>query len=356
MKIYLVGGAVRDELLGLPVKEKDWVVVGATVEEMIKLGYKPVGKDFPVFLHPETKEEYALARTERKVGLGYQGFTFNTSLAVTLEDDLRRRDLTINAIAKDGDTFIDPYEGLQDLENKVLKHVSPAFEEDPVRILRLGRFAARFTYLGFKVHPDTMSLMREMVANGEVNALVAERVWKEMERALTEKNPEAFFTLLNDCGAMGALFSYLRPHSLDVENLTKVALNFADPQIRFAVLCQALTEEELHWVCEIYRVPVGYRDLAFLLVRFGKQVKNIENHTPEKILDLLKSLDAFRREDRFNKFLSAIGESQWLKQSFEAAKNVTSKNVNMDGKSGREIADALDHLRVEAIRKWLIAR
>lgn len=191
MKIYLVGGAVRDQVLGLPVKEKDWVVVGATVDDMLRAGYRQVGKDFPVFLHPKTGEEYALARTERKVGRGYTGFAFDAAPTVSLEEDLKRRDLTINAMAQTSTgEIIDPYHGQEDLEKKILRHVSPAFAEDPVRILRVARFNARF---GFDVAPDTLQLMRKMVAQGEVDALVAERVWKELERALLEQHPENFF-------------------------------------------------------------------------------------------------------------------------------------------------------------------
>jgi len=198
VKAYVVGGAVRDELLGLPIKDKDHVVVGATPEEMVKRGFKPVGKDFPVFLHPATHEEYALARTERKSGRGYKGFTVHASPDVTLEDDLRRRDLTINAMAKSGEgTLIDPFGGKRDLENRVLRHVSEAFAEDPVRILRVARFAARF---GFRVHEKTMDLMRRMVASGEADYLVPERVWQEFSRGLAEKHPERMFQVLEDCG------------------------------------------------------------------------------------------------------------------------------------------------------------
>ena len=207
MKIYLVGGAVRDQLLGLEVHERDYVVVGSTPDEMLELGYKSVGKDFPVFLHPETKEEYALARLERKVSAGYTGFTTDCSKNVTLEDDLKRRDLTINAIAQDTEgNIIDPYNGQADLNNRILKHVSPAFTEDPVRILRLARFAARFAKLGFTVDAKTNNLMKLMVEDGEVDSLVAERVWRETERALGEDAPQVFFEVLNNCGALKKLF------------------------------------------------------------------------------------------------------------------------------------------------------
>ncbi|MFP4611626.1 MAG: multifunctional CCA tRNA nucleotidyl transferase/2'3'-cyclic phosphodiesterase/2'nucleotidase/phosphatase, partial [Thiohalophilus sp.] len=203
MEKYQVGGCVRDKLLGLPVKDHDWVVVGSTPQEMIEAGYRPVGKDFPVFLHPETHEEYALARTERKTGPGYTGFTFHAAPDVTLEADLARRDLTINAMAEtDAGEIIDPFGGRQDLKDRLLRHVSPAFVEDPVRILRVARFAARFAEFGFRVADDTRELMRRMVDNGEVDALVPERVWQETLRALQENHPETFFEVLRECGAL----------------------------------------------------------------------------------------------------------------------------------------------------------
>ncbi len=207
MNIYLVGGAVRDSLLNLPVTEQDWVVVGATPEQLLKLGYQQVGKDFPVFLHPVSHEEYALARTERKSGQGYTGFTCYAAPDVTLEDDLLRRDLTVNAIARSADgEFIDPYHGKQDLENRVLRHVSDAFGEDPLRVLRVARFAARFAYLGFTIAPETMSLMSNMAQSGELSALTPERVWKETEKALKTQSPHVYFQVLRDCGALAVLF------------------------------------------------------------------------------------------------------------------------------------------------------
>ena len=206
LRVYLVGGAVRDKLLGLPVTERDWVVVGASPEEMLRRGFKAVGKDFPVFLHPRTKEEYALARTERKTGPGYRGFAFHAAPDVTLEQDLARRDLTINAIAETTDgELVDPFGGKRDLEQRLLRHVSPAFAEDPVRILRLARFAARYHRLGFKVAPETMALCQRMVAAGEVDALVPERVWQELAKALMEPSPEVFITVLRECGALARL-------------------------------------------------------------------------------------------------------------------------------------------------------
>ena len=207
MQTYLVGGAVRDELLGIAPRERDWCVVGATPDEMLAAGYRQVGKDFPVFLHPDTGEEYALARTERKTAPGYHGFEFDTSPDVTLEEDLGRRDLTINALARDADgKLVDPFNGKADLEAKLLRHVSAAFREDPVRILRAARFAARFARLGFSIADDTLALMREMVADGEADALVPDRVWKEMDNALGEDDPQVFFEVLRECGALAAVF------------------------------------------------------------------------------------------------------------------------------------------------------
>ena len=207
MQIYLVGGAVRDKLLKRPFHERDWVVVGATPEAMLSLGYRQVGKDFPVFLHPESHEEYALARTERKMAPGYYGFNVHATPDVTLEEDLLRRDLTINAMAEQHDgTLVDPFNGQQDIKDRVLRHVSPAFSEDPVRILRLARFAARFAHLGFTIAEETMMLMREMVESGEVDALVAERVWAELDKALGEQSPSRFFEVLRECGALARLF------------------------------------------------------------------------------------------------------------------------------------------------------
>src|SRR5215218_1314440 len=245
MKIYEVGGAVRDELLGLPVQDRDYVVVGATPDEMIELGYKPVGRDFPVFLHPETHEEYALARTERKTGRGYHGFQFHAAPDVTLEEDLQRRDLTINAIARDENgEIIDPYNGSDDLSLGILRHVSPAFAEDPVRILRVARFAARF---GFEIAPETAELMREMVSSGEVDALVPERVWQELARGLMEERPSRLFDVLQECGALAriapelaSLFEHADQASETSDAVDEAAGAGASLETRFAVLARAL--------------------------------------------------------------------------------------------------------------------
>lgn len=324
MKIYLVGGAVRDHLLGLPVKERDWVVVGATVDEMSKQGYRQVGKEFPVFLHPKTGEEYALARMERKINPGYKGFTFDTSQSVTLEDDLSRRDLTINAMAETPEgKLIDPFHGQADLKHKILRHVSPAFAEDPVRILRVGRFLARYQHLGFTVAPETIDLMRHMVKAGEVNALVAERVWKELERALTEKNPEAFFAVLDQCGALPILFHPLKMKGPGMHALQAAAALSPDSAIRFAALMHVLPDKNtLNAICKRYRIPNAHQALAALTHTHYQKALQAKSLSAYDLLSLFSALDYYRREERFNKFLLAcdaiaasrdtVFDSTWL--------------------------------------------
>ena len=285
MKAYIVGGAVRDELLGLPVKDRDWVVVGATPEEMAAKGFKPVGKDFPVFLHPVTKEEYALARTERKSGRGYKGFTVHAAPDVTLEDDLRRRDLTINAIARDENgKLTDPFGGQEDLRQGVLRHVSDAFAEDPVRILRVARFAARFNFL---VHKTTAALMRKMVASGETDHLVPERVWQEFSKGLMEEHPQRMFEVLKGAGLK------LLPEA-------KFALNGSLP-VRFALLAWPLEEKAVEALCKRLRAPNEVRELALLASGYREQIKHAKK--PDELLDLLKRTDAFRRPERFAELL-----------------------------------------------------
>lgn len=341
MKVYLVGGAVRDELLGLPVTERDYVVVGASPEEMLAQGFKPVGKFFPVFLHPETKEEYALARTERKVAGGYHGFTFDTSTKVTLEEDLKRRDLTINAIAKTDDgELVDPYNGQADLKNKILRHVSPAFAEDPVRVLRIARFAARFAPLGFKVAPETFALMQQMAQKGELDFLVSERVFKETAKALSETAPVEFIKVLKQSGALKVLFPeidnlYGVPQNIEhhpekdtgihvelvLEQATKLS---PDPKVRFAALLhdlgKGLTNKE-DWpkhpdheikgdelaknICQRLRVPSDYEALARIVVKYHGLCHNALKLTPAEIIDLFEKCDAFRRGQRFHDFLTA---------------------------------------------------
>ncbi|WP_141835952.1 multifunctional CCA addition/repair protein [Herbaspirillum sp. SJZ107] len=339
MQIYVVGGAVRDELLGLPVQDHDWVVVGATPDQMIAQGFRPVGKDFPVFLHPQTQEEYALARTERKTAPGYHGFVFHTSPEVRLEDDLIRRDLTINAMARAEDgSIVDPYGGQQDLRERVFRHVSEAFAEDPVRILRLARFAARFP--DFRVADATNVLMRRMVDEGEVDALVPERVWQELSRGLMEQKPSRMFAVLRDCGALArilpeldALWGVPQPplHHPEVDTGVHMMLviDYAaergfDLPIRFAALMHDLgkgvTPAE-HWpkhhghegmgprlitdLCKRLRVPTDCRDLAVMTAREHGNVSRAMELRPKTIVTLFERCDAFRKPERFAQMLLA---------------------------------------------------
>jgi tRNA nucleotidyltransferase (CCA-adding enzyme) len=338
MKIYAVGGAVRDRLLGRDVVDQDYVVVGATPEQMENLGYRPVGRDFPVFLHPQTHEEYALARTERKTARGYRGFEIQASPEVTLEQDLARRDLTINAIACDEHgTIVDPHGGVSDLKAGILRHVGPAFVEDPVRILRVARFAARF---GFAVAPETMALMREMVRNGEVDHLVPERAWQELARGLMEPVPSRMFMALRECGALArvlpevdALFGVPQPpaHHPEVDTGLHIMLvvDYAAAQgypltVRFAALMHDLGKGETpkqmwprHYgheqrsaaladaLCQRLRAPGDCRDLAMLVARFHGDVHRSAELRPSTVLKLLAAVDVYRKPDRFEEFLAA---------------------------------------------------
>jgi tRNA nucleotidyltransferase (CCA-adding enzyme) len=320
MKIYTVGGSLRDELLGLPVADRDYVVVGATPEELVALGFKPVGRDFPVFLHPKTHEEYALARTERKTARGYHGFDFHTAPDVTLEQDLARRDLTINAIARDADgTLIDPFGGGADLKARVLRHVGPAFVEDPVRILRTARFAARF---GFAVAPETLTLMRRMGDSGEVDALVPERVWQEFARGLTEQTPSRMFTVLRSCSALArvlpgldALFGEaagsIGDHVLQAVDLA--AANAMPLEVRFALLVMHFGDgpagsqqgqELVQATCERLRVPNDCRELALLAMREHALVERALELRPQQLIELLERADALRKPERFAQLLN----------------------------------------------------
>ena len=366
MKIYLVGGAVRDELLGLPIKERDYVVVNATVEEMLKAGYQQVGKEFPVFLHPKTREEYALARMERKIKPGYTGFSFDTSPTVTLEEDLIRRDLTINAMAKTPEgVLIDPYHGKQDLENRILRHVSPAFAEDPVRILRVGRFLARFASLGFHVDPETIALMRNMVAAGEVDALVAERVWKELERALGEKNPEKFFELLEKCDALKVLFPEFGEHYTGIHALVAATTITNQPVIRFAALLHALPDakKNIGAICNRYRVPNAYRELALLTALHYETAFKASSLSAYELIVFFSALDIYRREDRFKNFLYAcesIAKSRgqnfdknWLLECANIAASFDVQELIAQGLDGNALAAAIKNKRTEKIQEWL---
>ena len=339
MKIYAVGGAIRDELLGLPVKDRDWVVVGATPGDMVRHAYRPVGRDFPVFLHPETNEEYALARTERKTAPGYGGFVFHTDPGVTLEEDLCRRDLTINAMARGEDgELVDLYNGQADIEAKVLRHVSPAFAEDPVRILRVARFAARFSE--FTVAPETMALMRQMVDNGEVDALVSERVWQELAKGLLEDRPSRLLAVLHECGALARILPevdalYGVPQRADyhpevdtgIHNemvLDMAARLDASLPVRFAALTHDLGKgvtpedvlpshrgHEAHSVrllsplCARLRVPTECRELALLVARYHGDIHRAAELRPETMVTIIENADGMRRPDRFMQMLLA---------------------------------------------------
>jgi len=341
MKTYLVGGAVRDDLLGIPVQDSDWVVVGATPQEMLDQGYQQVGKDFPVFLHPQSKEEYALARTERKSGTGYTGFTVHAAPDVTLEEDLARRDLTINAMARDEDgNIIDPFNGRQDLAQKLLRHVSPAFVEDPLRVLRVARFAARFHHLGFTVADETMALMSDIVAAGEIQALVPERIWTEFANALGERSPHVFIQVLKHCGALAIvlpevdnLYGVPQPPKYHPEidtglhtvmSLEQAALLSDDPVIRFAALMHDVGKGAIprdRWpnlrgheelgvdlvtaACKRIKAPNEFRDLARLTSAHHTHCHKAAHVDAQARLELLEAMDAFRKPERFEQFLVA---------------------------------------------------
>jgi len=404
MKIYLVGGAVRDQLLNYPVKEKDWVVVGATVNEMLELGYQQVGKDFPVFLHPETKDEHALARTERNTAPGYRGFEVHASPEVTLEEDLIRRDLTINAIAKDEDgNIVDPYNGQNDIKLKLLRHVSTAFSEDPVRILRVARFAARYAHLGFTVADETLQLMQQMVKNGEVDALVAERVWQEFNKALNERNPEVFIQVLRDCHALkiilpeiDALFGVPQPveHHPEIDTgihtlmvLQQASLLTKEPAPRFASLChdlgKALTPKE-NWpshhghealgikpvreLCNRLRIPNNFRELACITAEYHLHVHRAFEIKKSTLLKTIEKLDGIRKPERYEHFLIACTadirgrpgyedhpypQANYYREALQIIKSVDIQVLKDAGLQGKEMANAIHTARQSALNKLL---
>lgn len=400
MKTYLVGGAVRDELLGFPFTEKDWVVVGAKVEDMLALGYQQVGKDFPVFLHPDTKEEHALARTERKTAPGYKGFAVHASPEVTLEEDLLRRDLTINAIAKDSDgTLVDPFDGAADIEARVLRHISPAFAEDPVRILRLARFSARYAHLGFTIAEETLQLMRDMVAAGEADALVPERVWQEMEKALAEKTPVQFIEVLRSCGALEKIMPELdclwgvpqpAEHHPEIDTgvhtmmvLEQACKLSADKQIRFAALMHDLgkgTTPKEEWprhiaheargakivleLCQRLRIPNDYRDLAERVARFHLHYHRALELKPATVVKTLEQLDAYRRPERFEKFLLAseadargrpgyenreFAQGDFFRRAFKASTQVDVAELRAQGFENMALANRIHEERIKLV-------
>ena len=349
MKAYVVGGAVRDELLGLPVADRDWVVVGATPEDMARQGFRPVGKDFPVFLHPETHEEYALARLERKVAAGYRGFTTHFSPDVTLEDDLARRDLTINAMAKDeAGRLIDPFGGAKDLREGVLRHVSAAFEEDPVRILRVARFVARF---GFRIAPETEALMRRMVELGEADHLVAERVWQEFSKGLMEAHPARMLEVLERCGLSTRVMPEIKNDRAALERAA--AANAASP-VRFAVLTWGLEAQGIEALAERLRAPNEERDLAATAARCRPL---LAAQTPEALLELLKRGDAIRRRERFGQLLQAARLAQpglqlaRVEKALDAAAQVDAGAIAKQ--FPQNIAARVDEARRQAIAKAL---
>lgn len=400
MGIYLVGGAVRDQLLNIDVKDRDWVIVGATPDDLLNKGFTQVGKDFPVFLHPDTKEEHALARTERKSGSGYTGFNVYSAPDVTLEDDLIRRDLTINAIAQNehGELF-DPYNGQQDIKNKILRHISPAFSEDPLRVLRVARFAARFAHLSFTICPNTMALMRELTDSGELAHLTSERVWQETANALSTKSPQVYFEVLRECGALKVLFPELdalygvpNPEKwhpeIDSGIHTMMVLEQAsklttDPQIRFAALIhdvgKAVTDPSkwpshhghgqkglpiIKAMCERLRVPNDHRDLALMVSDHHCKIHRCDEMRKDTIIKLFDKTDAWRKPERFEQFLltceaDARGRLHFetepypqratMQQYLTKASAVNVQEIIKQGITGPAIKPALMKARVEAI-------
>ncbi|PSW42339.1 multifunctional CCA addition/repair protein [Photobacterium leiognathi] len=406
MQTYLVGGAVRDTLLGLTVTDKDWVVVGTTPEAMLAAGFEQIGSDFPVFLHPKTKQEHALARTERKSGHGYTGFVCYSAPDVTLEQDLLRRDLTINAIAQaPNGELIDPYHGQQDITDKVLRHVSPAFAEDPLRVLRVARFAARFAHLGFTVAPETMALMQEMVVSGELASLTPERVWKEWEKSLSSDDPQIFLAVLRQCGALAivmpeidALFGVPQPekwhpeidcgiHTLLVAK--KAAELSADKTIRFAAqvhdLGKALSPKDdlphhkmhcrdgikpIKALCQRLRVPNEYRDLALLVCEQHTKIHHAEEMRADTFIKIFDQIDAWRKPERVAQLATccradARGRTHFeqtpypqadiFQAVFAIAQQVDVKAIVAAGFKGAEIREQLAAKRIEAVALHLKA-
>ena len=403
VETYLVGGAVRDQLLGLPVTERDWVVTGATPEQMHDLGYRPVGRDFPVFLHPDSSEEYALARTERKQGHGYHGFVFNACPQVTLEEDLARRDLTINAMArKNGGGLIDPYGGLADLKARRLRHVSPAFAEDPLRVLRVARFAARFRWLGFRVADDTLALMGELARSGELDHLTPERVWKEMSRALMERTPSEFFRVLHACGALAVLLPELAAldgvpqpaqHHPEEDTLLHQYLvldQCAAMQLpltaRFAALVHDLGKgltPQSEWPKHIahearsarlarqvgnrLKVPNECQQMGVLVAEYHTHCHRALELKPATIWKLFRALDVLRKPERLEVFLGACEadargrtgleqapypQTDFLRGACDAARQVDVGAITAQGLEGKALGDAIQQARIHAIGEF----
>ena len=408
MKVYLVGGAVRDQLLGLPVKDRDWIVVGAVPATLLSLGYQQVGKDFPVFLNPKTKEEYALARTERKSSAGYTGFICDFAPTITLEQDLIRRDLTINAMAQSEDgEIIDPYGGKQDLENRILRHISPAFSEDPLRVLRVARFAARYHSLGFKIASETLSLMAELAQSEELQHLTAERVWLETEKALNEKNPEIYFETLHKTGALKVLFPEIDAlygvpnpvkHHPEVDSfihtmlVLKQAVNLTENNpilnksaVRFAAIChdlgKALTPQNIlphHYgheqagikptrsLCKRLKVPSYFQELAELTCEFHSHIHKAFELRAETVITLFNRFDVWRKPQRFQEFLQVCladtrgrtgfenkdyPQIDYINRLLQAANEVDVQQVIADGFEKQEIRNELTKRRILAVKQ-----
>jgi tRNA nucleotidyltransferase (CCA-adding enzyme) len=401
VQTYLVGGAVRDKLLNYPVKDKDWVVVGATPQQLLDDGFKQVGKDFPVFLHPETSEEYALARTERKSGKGYYGFEVHAAPDVTLEQDLERRDLTINAIAMDQQQqLVDPFNGQQDIKDRVLRHVSPAYAEDPLRVLRTARFAARFHHLGFSIAPETLQLMSKLAASGELKNLTAERVWQETEKALSERSPQVYFEVLRECGGLTDWFPEIEClwgipnpeqwhpeidtgiHTMMV--LQQSCLLSKDTVTRYAALCHDLgkgvTPKEM-WpshrgheklgvpiidkLSKRLKVPVKYNQLAKIVSEFHLHLHRVEDLTPKTIVKVLERTDSFKKQDRFEQFLLACeadfrGRTGFETKSYPQAdimrkaqavcETISVKEIIAEGYHGKQVGEEIHRQRVSRVK------
>jgi tRNA nucleotidyltransferase (CCA-adding enzyme) len=387
MQVYLVGGAVRDALLNRKVVERDYVVVGATPEKMLSQGFTQVGKDFPVFLHPKTQEEYALARTERKSGKGYTGFVCDASSSVTLEEDLLRRDLTVNAIAQDNyGKLIDPYGGKKDLENRVLRHVSEAFSEDPLRVFRVARFATRYAYLGFTIATETMALMQSMAESGELSTLSAERVWQETKRSLLEKTPHVFFTVLNQAHGLNDWFTELESNLDTALASLKTAVDLEKAEnesfvkdtssetplpdssnsettrliTRFTALLSHLGEEDAKQLCSRLKVQNQVSEIVILACKFKDFLLTMQN-SPADLLALFNGCDAWRREERFTLLLSAFApyahskgvdwqeQQKRIENALAAAKQVNVQDIIATGVKGPEIKDALNRAKLSAI-------
>jgi len=400
MKTFLVGGAVRDKLLNYPIKERDWVVIGETPETMAAQGFLAVGKDFPVFLHPKTREEYALARTERKTAAGYKGFAVHASVDVTLEEDLQRRDLTINAMALSSDGQVcDPYGGQADLQNKVFRHVSPAFSEDPVRVLRVARFAARYAHLGFTLAEETRQLMAEMVNAGEVAHLVPERVWAELHKALLEQTPRAFFEILQSCAALGVIFPEIQQlfgvpqvatyhPEIDTGIHTLMCLEQASqlspkPQVRLAALLHDLGKAKtapdilphhygheqkglsvLQQFCQRLRIPTEFKNLALQVMRYHTHCHKAFELRPATLADMLLNLGAFKKEQDISDFLLAcqadaqgrLGfeekpypQADYVRRAVQVANQIDTQIALKRGKQGAQIGQEIRRLRIAAI-------